>query len=210
MTPRSAGRESGKKGRSTPRLDRAPGIRNVQTALRRGTGGRRARIQDTKPKEDRMAASRGGGGGRQNDPRGARASGVVLSTQVRAGGYEAGRRKNGARELSGLREGDPRAARGSPRAPEERPEGSIQGQGFRVRGDGGMPLELPSQSETPVLSADLPHCRTQPLAPPALLFVSQSGRNRLLLAAGRAGGCRLVNACFQPRLSQSECGSVFF
>ena len=129
---------------------------------------------------------------------------------VRAGGYEAGRRKNGARELSGLREGDPRAARGSPRAPEQRAEGSIQGQGFRVRGDGGMPLELPSQSETPVLSTDLPHCRTQPLAPPALLFVSQSGRNRLLLAAGRAGGCRLANACFQPRLSQSACGSVFF
>lgn len=59
MTPRSAGRESGKKGRSTPRLDRALRIRNVQTALGRGTGGRRARIQDTKPKEDRMAASRG-------------------------------------------------------------------------------------------------------------------------------------------------------
>ncbi|CAI9162772.1 unnamed protein product [Rangifer tarandus platyrhynchus] len=35
MTPRSEGRESGKKGRSTPRLDRAPGIRNEQTALGR-------------------------------------------------------------------------------------------------------------------------------------------------------------------------------
>lgn len=73
-----------------------------------------------------------------------------------------------------------------------------------------MPLELPSQTMTPVLSADLPHSRKQPLAPPAPLFVSQSGRNRLLLAAGRAGGCRLVNACFQPQLSQSACGSVFF
>ena len=33
MTPRSAGCESGKKGRSTPRLDRAPGIRKLQQRL---------------------------------------------------------------------------------------------------------------------------------------------------------------------------------
>lgn len=128
-------------------------------------------------------------------------------------GLRSGPEENGARELCGLREGDPLAVRGKSESSEQRAEDPIQGQGFRVRlwrGDGRMPLELPGQTVTPILSrrpTAPPHAAP---APPALLFVSQSGRNRLLLAAGRAGGCRLVNACFQPRLSQSACGSVFY
>lgn len=132
---------------------------------------------------------------------------------VRAGDYEAGRRKTEPGSYAGFGRETRLQLGGSPRAPEQRAEDPIQGQGFRVRlwrGDGRMPLELPGQTVTPILSrrpTAPPHAAP---APSALLFVSQSGRNRLLLAAGRAGGCRLVNACFQPRLSQSACGSVFY
>ena len=212
MTPRSAGHESGEKGRSTPRLDRAPGIRNVQTALGRGAKGRRARIQDTKPKEDRMATSRGevaGGRTIHAEPE----HRAWCSAHSDSWGLRSGPEENGARELSGLREGDPRAVRGSPRAPEQRAEDPIQGQDFQVRlwrGDGRIPLELPGQTDSSFKPQTYSTATRSPLPPPALLFVSQSGRNRLLLVAGRAGGCRLVNACFQPRLSQSACGSVFF
>lgn len=129
MTPRSAGRESGKKGRSTPRLDRAPGIRNVQTALGRGTGGERARIQDTKPKEDRMAASRGevaGGRTTHAEPE----HRAWCSAHSESWGLRSGPEENGARELCGLREGDPLAVRGKSESSGTASRGPNPGTGF--------------------------------------------------------------------------------
>lgn len=73
----------------------------------------------------------------------------------------------------------------------------------RIRRDSGAAVgmvgtpgaKLPEPPEPParLSAAPLPHRTRGPAAaapaPPAPLFVSQSGRNRLLLSAGRAGGC---------------------
>ena len=97
MAPRNGVGESGEQGRGTPCLDRerSGDPECADSAWMRVTRGRRARIQGTKPKIDRMAALRGeamevAGAGRpmrrQSIGRGAQGTGE-------AGDDEAGRRR---------------------------------------------------------------------------------------------------------------------
>lgn len=136
------------------------------------TGGERAGFRTQSPgRQDGIAL---GGGWRQNDPRGA-GRGAPHSEL----GTEAGRRKRsqGAMRASG---GDPLAVRGKSelRNSEQRTQSR---DGFRVRlwrrweNAPGASLQVTILSRRPTAP---PHTQ------PALLFVSQSGRNRLLLAAG--------------------------